>query len=301
MSDAAEKVQDVVADAAAEVAQQAEGVEQFVRSMNQVKMQYGLLGFAIGTAVGGVAAFAIAYRRAEMKYSKFSEEEISEMKEHYQEKVRALEQTSSKGNLEEIVAERGYSVPDDSKPPMAVAPPTPVVEAAAEATEESKEELLRVRPPEATVVKESEVRNVFKDADEDAKVTDSWNYTKELQRRSPEIPYVIHYDERGEFDDYTEVTWTYFEGDDVLCREDDSIVDPDQRDMLVGEKNLSRFGHGSNDPSVVYVRNDKLEMMIELVRSTQEYGEEVHGFEHGGYSHNLERMRAREHEDLDDG
>jgi hypothetical protein len=69
---------------------------------------------------------------------------------------------------------------------------------------------------------------------------------------------------------------------------------------LIGEKNLSRFGHGSQDPSVVYVRNDQLELVYEVVRSPQSYSEEVHGIKHESFEMgNLQRMRKRERDDAE--
>jgi len=69
----------------------------------------------------------------------------------------------------------------------------------------------------------------------------------------------------------------------------------------VGERNLNLFGHGSNDASVVYVRNDKLELIFEVVRSPNSFAEEVHGFHHEAYSRrNLERMRMKERDDDQD-
>ena len=276
---AAEKATEVVTEAAADVAgdiaQQAEQMETFIRSMNKVKVQFGLLGAALGAAGAGMAAFAIAYRKAESKYSKIADEEISEMREHYQAKGKALEAEAAKRPVEEIVKERGYASDDPKSvaPPMAIPPPTAVVE---DATEE---------PPE--------VRNIFREA----KIEHVWDYHAERRRRSPDIPYVIHYDERHELD-YQDVTLTYYEVDDVLCTDRDEIIDISDRDGLIGEGNLERFGHGSNDAAIVYIRNDKLELIYEVVKSPNSYSEEVHGFTHdAGDRRNLERMRARERDE----
>lgn len=250
----------------------------------------------VGAGIGGGLVYILAKRKLETKYSKIAEAEISEMQKHYQAKTRALEAEAAKRPVEEIVKERGYSSTDDSKPPMAVSPPDSVVE-------EAKETLKDARPDAAKVVKEpqehAEVRNVFEEHADPPGM--AWVHAEELKRRSPDIPYVIHYDERDHMDDYQDVTLTYFEGDDVLCDERDEPIPIEARDRLVGEKNLERFGHGSNDRNVVYIRNDVLEILYEVVKSPRAFAEEVHGFTHGAYSHgNLERMRAREKERLDD-
>lgn len=294
---AADKATDIVADAVEGVAHQAEGAAKTVRSLNRIKVAYASLGMVIGATTAALVTWRIAYSRANTKYSQISDEEIEAMQKHYQDKVKSLELTEAKGDLDDIVAERGYTVPEpaeeDVAPPMAITPPAAVVEAA-------KDALLEAQPDESTVVKEPhlqpETRNVF----DEATVEDHWDDHAERAHRSPDSPYVIHVDEKGEFDDYTDVTWTYYEADDVLCNEKDEIIDPTDRERLVGEQNLNKFGHGSKDAAIVYIRNDQLEMEIEIVRSPNSYAEEVHGFTHGDNRSNIERMRARERAEFDD-
>src|SRR3954468_11122927 len=100
---ATEVVTDAAADVAGEIAKQAEQMENGIRSLNKIKIQFTLLGVAIGTAGGAMAGFAIAYRKAETKYSKISDDEIAEMRDHYQAKTRALEGKNQKDDLESIV------------------------------------------------------------------------------------------------------------------------------------------------------------------------------------------------------
>lgn len=297
MSDIPEQLQGVVADTAEAVSDQAEAFANATRSLTQAKIQFTTIGYLMGAATGAVIAWRLAYRRAERLYSRIADDEVEAMSEHYHAKVRGLEATQ-KGDLEDLVAERGYGTePTDEKPPMAVSPPDQVVEAA---TDSSSAETTRVPPP-VPVDPAPKVSNIFRDAPDNAAIMDSWNYAEERRKRSPDIPYVIHYDERHEFEDYDEMTLTYYEKDDVLANERDEVIGEGQeRDALIGEGNLDRFGHGSNDPNVVYIRNDRLEIIIEVCRSIQAYAQEVHGFEHTGYSSNLERMRQREHDEPDD-
>lgn len=286
---AAEVATEVVAETAEAVADQAEHFAEAARNVNALKVQFGLLGVIIGATTASLIAYKVAYAKAETKFSEIADTEIAEMREHYREKAVAAEAQASKEDLDDIVRERGYTAPEEASatPPMAIAPPARVVE-------EVKEDILEKQPEETTVIKDPEVRNVFKEHADDAPVVE-WDQQTELRRRSPDIPYVIHYDERHEFENYEEVTLTYFEADDVLCRDQDEVIDPADRERLVGERNLERFGHGSNDHNVVYIRNDKVEMIFEIVRSPRSYAEEVHGLSHdSGYGRNVERMRARE-------
>lgn len=233
--------------------------------------------------------------RAERKYSQIADDEIAEMREHYQAKGRALEADKGKGDLESIVKERGYSPPQPEEsvsPPMAVQPPSSVI------VEESKPN----PPPDDSAMAETDVegpngvkvRNIFRDRQETPSLP-TWDEHAERRRRSSDRPYVIHRDERHEMEGYSEVSLTYYAKDDVLCDETDEIMDPARRDDAVGEANLDRFGHGSGEPEIVYIRNDNLEIMYEIVRSPNSYAEEVHGFQHESWARdNLEKMRSRE-------
>lgn len=277
---ATDKAAEIVADVAEEVSDQALNVAEAARDAPGRGLGLAFGALFLGAGIGGGLAYLLARRRLEVKYNQIAEDEIAGMRQHYQAKITAAEATAVKLEpVKKIVAERGYAAPSDEGPPMAVQPP-----AVAEIEEEPSE-------PEPVV------HNVFRDA----KVKDEWDYHEERRKRSPDVPYVIHYDERHEIDGYSEVTLTYYEGDDVLCNERDDVVDPDERDRLVGEENLSKFGHGSNDAVIVFVRNDALEIVYEIVKSPNSYAEEVHGFTHGSFDRgNLERMRARERDDDED-
>lgn len=265
----AEIAADGVADGMHVVSEEALAAERAVRGMDRVGLAYLGLGLAAGAAIGAVVAFRIAHNQAEAKYSGIAAEEVAEMRQYYHDKMVALDSSKQKTDLEDIVRERGYSV--EEEPPMAVTPPNAVVDAARDAADEEIEIGIEVVDEDA----EPEVHNVF----EDAKVDNTWDEFEERRRRSPMAPYVIHRDERDALDTYDNVTFTYYEADDVLCNERDDVIDPAERDKLIGEANLEKFGHGSGDASIVYIRNDHLEMQFEVVRSPNSYAEEVHGFD----------------------
>ena len=104
---------------------------------------------------------------------------------------------------------------------------------------------------------------------------ENWNYPEELANRTADYPYVIHQDEfkHGEAG-YVQASYTYYAGDDVLV-DDDGIPLP-HGDQVVGQDNL-KWGHGADDIDVVFVRNDKLEMEMEICRSPNSYEEEILG------------------------
>lgn len=309
MSDS-QKIAEIAADGVADgmhiVGEEALAAEKAVRGLDSARLGFLGLGIAIGGAVGSLIAFKVAYLKGEAKYKAIAEEEIAEMRQHYEDKALSLEAQASKRDLEEIVTEREYVSTETERPespPMAVAPPQQVVD---DARETPAAETTKPTPP--VPAEEAKTQNVFRDVavDEEAEqetTVREWNYARERAKRSPDIPYVIHYDERHEMDGYSDLTLTYYEADDVLCNERDEVIPQEEREGMVGERNLELFGHGSNDPSIVYVRNDRLELVIELIKSTNSYAEEVHGLKHSNdsYRRNFERMRRSRDRDSEDG
>lgn len=100
-----------------------------------------------------------------------------------------------------------------------------------------------------------------------------WSYAQEIKKRSPSEPYIIHQDEF--FSDekgYTQSSFTYYAGDNIMNDEDDTPVY--NHEGVVGSL---IFGHGSDDPNVVYVRNEKLKAEYEISFDPGLYSVEVLG------------------------
>lgn len=141
---------------------------------------------------------------------------------------------------------------------------------------------------EVTVVTEkTETRNVFVDP--------TFDLEEEMKYRTDEKPYVITHDEYYEAErEYDTASLTYYELDDTLVDEKDKPVEG--IDKVVGDDNLVRFGHGSKDKNIVFVRNDRLETDYEIVKSTGSYLEEVLGMpkeEPNSLKHSDQRDRRR--------
>lgn len=94
--------------------------------------------------------------------------------------------------------------------------------------------------------------------------------------RDPNRPFILSAREfeEGELD-YSQNTLTYYEGDDVLTDERDQPIHHLQK--IVGAENL-KFGEMSEDPNIVYIRNNELEVDFEVCRSKGTFTEEVLGF-----------------------
>lgn len=238
------------------VEQIAEATPEFVEALTGIRASFVVLASAFSALAGAATGFEVARRRLQAKYEKIAEEEIDEMRDHFRARLVAKEEKPDLSELGKKAKELGYSSDGDVPAPQGEVN-TPAV------------------PPE--------VRNVF----EDRKSDHEWDYETEKASRNPDKPYVIHYDERGETE-LEMITLTYYAGDDVLCNEKDTIIE--DQDKLVGVENLDRFGHGSQDVNIVYVRNEDLSLEIEVIKSDKTYAEEVHGFSHG----DAPRKRKRE-------
>ena len=87
-------------------------------------------------------------------------------------------------------------------------------------------------------------------------------------------PYIISADEFLNTEvGYEQFTLTYFQGDETLVDQADTIVESVEK--TVGVANLSKFGHLSEDENIVYIRNERLNWDFEVVRSMGKYSVEV--------------------------
>ena len=226
-----------------------------------------------GACIGFAAGYFFAKKRLAARYNQMAEDEIAEMRAHYLAKEMATEE---KKPIDEVMREHGYTSklegPDETV--WVKIEPEEVVEVeVVEEVEESK--------------------NVFQN------YHDTWNYDVEVPNRRDDVPYVIHRDEYfGNETNYEQMTLTYFEGDDVLADSNDTPVD--DQDAMVCLGNLSKFGHGSGDPNIVYVRNVELQLEIEIVHSDGLYSETVHGIPDDELKHSERRRRTRKHQQRDD-
>jgi hypothetical protein len=120
------------------------------------------------------------------------------------------------------------------------------------------------------------VRNVFESDNPDT----YFDPEEEAERRAtkPNEPFVITADEFNENEtDYEQQCLTYYDGDDVLADQQDQPIP--EIDKVIGYENLLRFGHGSGDPMLVFIRNNKLEVDFEVTHSDGKFAKEVLGFD----------------------
>lgn len=98
----------------------------------------------------------------------------------------------------------------------------------------------------------------------------------DMSERGNGRPYILT---RQEWQDsepnYHQSTLTYYEGDNVLTDDQEQPISGRDFNNVVGDEGNLRFGHGSEDMNVVYIRNDQLEIDFEVVRSLGRFADEL--------------------------
>lgn len=95
--------------------------------------------------------------------------------------------------------------------------------------------------------------------------------------RNPDKPYMItvsQFMSDMQYED-NKMSLLYFEEDGTLVDDREQIV-PNVEET-VGEGNLHQFGRGSGDANALYIRNEKLQCDIEVIRDKRSYSEVVLG------------------------
>lgn len=111
--------------------------------------------------------------------------------------------------------------------------------------------------------------------------------------RDPSKPYIITKNEYFQNEpDNEQIAFTYWEGDDVLVDDRYEFQPIEDHELVAGEDNLLRFGYGSGDENIVYIRNEAVDPPMDLVitKSTGKYAVEVMAIDEGPH---LEHVQKR--------
>ena len=253
----AEKATEVVIE---EVASNLEEASQAVRMLNPKALTFLAAGIIMGGSIGLMIGRRWGRESIKAEAFKQSEEEITKIREYYA--------RQEKPPLEEVIIEKGYEGEIQTSPPeRPLPPPVPNVS-------EAKSELQKVDPQ--TVVEK--ITKVYRTEEAQKDKHDGWSYPYELSQRDFGAPHIIHQDEYTTNETgYNQTTYMYYEGDDVLADSDDTVLF--NRENLIGQRALEKFGHGSDDRNYVFVRNPELELEMEIIRVPGRYEVEVQGLD----------------------
>lgn len=248
----------VIETVAEEIAENLEEAAEATRMIDTRAVGFFLGGIGFGAVLGFY--FGHRWNKEKIKAEAFkqSEEEVEKIREIYRSSTETVRVVPDKPGLDEVLEERGYSerVTDEeverpTRPPVPVSPASPA------------RSLFPEQEP-------SIVRDSGKSKD------DGWDFGTEIAQRTPSRPYIIHQNEFTENQkDYSQVTITYYAGDGVLTDEDEEIIV--ESDEVVGLDNLEKFGHGSDDFDVLFVRSEYRRMEFEICRVHDSYEHAVQG------------------------
>lgn len=267
-----------------------------------------IAGISVFSTTVGVAAGAfLTKRRLEVVFDERLEQEINDAREFFT--VRAYKKDLSPADAVEML------VPVEDRPVSKTAEAAGTAmrsyqgeqvqvvtssEGLSKVAEEISEEVPEHNNPNpgegvAVEVTETTTRNIF--VDNVPLTDDDFDMEEERLARRNGVPYIVTREEYdANEDDYEQVPLTYFAFDDVLVDEDEKSID--NIEEFVGKHNLQRFGAGSGDSKVVYIRNELKEMDYEVLRSDGSYAEEVLGLTSDDHlEHSAIPRRGRRHFD----
>ena len=103
------------------------------------------------------------------------------------------------------------------------------------------------------------------------------DYDAEEKKKLKHQPYILDgYTFELNEEEHDQVVLTYYKEDEVLTSEDDQPISNWRE--IIGHDNL-KFGHGSDDPDVVHIRNDRLNTDYQVFLNIGSYVKEILGLE----------------------
>lgn len=254
-----------------------------------------VVGTSATTVISATAGYFYAKKKLSGHYAEIAEQEIKEAREYFT-------KLEKRGDFETPEAAVKKLVPEDTDVIVEAPSRTKAEEAMARyqgqnvkvVSDPSEVAPAAEKDPEPEVVVETvEEKTTTRVLFEGQPLNpDEFDIEAERDLRRNGVPYVVSQEEYDANPDQNEqIVLTYFAFDDVLVDEEEREIDDVER--RVGQANLTRFGHGSNDPVIVYVRNEQLGLDFEILRSEGSYAEEVLGLDQTDMINNDERMQRR--------
>lgn len=237
------------------------------------KFYLGVFLVAAGSAlVSGTATYLVTKKLLEKKYDERLEEELAKTKQF----LSKTQKTGDYETVEGAAAALGVDAPESAKQAMV--------------SYSRSGETIVVEDSEPEVLEDGSERVIHRNIFVDGKPFDPDDNQFDSTERDESGPYVIS---EEEFDEnameFTQLQVTYYAGDDVLCMENDEVIE--DMEATVGEANLKKFGVGTKSKHLVHIRNPITEIDYEVAKSDGKYAREVLGFDdepelrhsHGGH------------------
>lgn len=232
-------------------------------------------------ASGAAGGYFFASKKLQKHYRLVADEEILAAKLFYARRNKT-EEFSDPTELAEKYEREESDEEDDEPVNLNMKPQSDMLREAVDILE--KQKYTSYNQPEQTQeeVEEATVsikKNVFDDQPTD---NSPYDVSVELEKKENGKPYIIPVAEYMNNENrYAQICVTYYEEDDTVANEIDIPMEP--YETTLGDDNL-HFGRGSGDPNVVYIQNDDLEEVFEVVRSRGSFEMEAAPLKHSDSS-----------------
>jgi len=224
------------------------------------------VAFLAGAGIGSAVTYKVTVAKMQYRFDDKLAEEVAKVKEQYDRRYMTGDYESPEKAAEKLLRDENQRAREAVEALNTYKGGEGVVGEVENA--EELEELVREE------VRQAKRNNVFENSSEE------FDWDEEMERREQigdAEPYVITFEEHMEDEEFESKRLTYYEADDVLTDEEDKALTDEQEEALIGD-NL-RFGYGSKDPNIVYVRNPRVQLNMEIVRSPDSYAVEVLGLD----------------------
>lgn len=252
------------------------------------------VAFLTGAGLGAGITYKVTVAKMQYRFDDMLSEEIAKVKENYDRRYMTGDYESPEKAAEKLlgkdrVATEAHEALRDYQGGEGVVGDSPE-------TAEEIETLVREEVRQSN--RAGRRRNIFEDGVEE------FDWDEELTRREQigdAEPYIITHQEYMGDEELESKQLTYFLGDDIISDDEDRALTDEQEEALIGD-NL-RFGYGSDDPNIVYVRNPRVGLNMEIVRSKGDYKVEVLGLDkepEDELRHSQRRPAGRKFRDSDE-
>lgn len=226
-----------------------------------------IISFVIGLAVGGAAAYYTTKKKIQEAADASVEEQVKDIRERYKEELKKTmsknvdDTISNDPNLKKVEKENGVKFGSDD----AEETPKPV---RMDKKDISKEEARAfaeewAKTHDGPVYDDTTIHRYEKYAN--AYMSSKYNGSENVIEKEP---YVISADRYGEYDSYSCINLTYYDGDCTLADSSDAVIEDIEK--VVGDA-LDHFGDDPNDPDTVFVRNERYMTDYEINRDDRSY------------------------------
>lgn len=236
-------------------------------------------------AVGGAVGFVVAQRMLEAKFQEQLEAELQESRAYFQQMystpVFEAEKSDDDALLEDV---RDATDEVDGMPEDVVGR---ALTAISTYNPEDPEETVEVRDRKDPVI----INTFDHHTPPGDEVLGALMADRDISK-----PYIITKTEYYENEpDHEQVPFTYWEGDDILVNDRDEFNPIENQEAVAGEENLLRFGYGSGDEDILYIRNEAMNPPMDLciTKSTGKYAVEVMAIDEGPHLEHTHRKMRR--------